>query len=434
MEEKYMVIDGNSVSTRVGNDEDISMIVETDTDIAYEMTEPEITKRGNVLVIGNSGVGKSTLINAVLGEACAQTGWGTSGTTDKLTLYESDKIPFRIIDTVGFEPSFIREFKAINAVKKWSKESAKEGHEDNQINVIWFCVDGTTSKLFSKTISDLSKATSMWESVPVIVVITKSYSVPERARNIEMVNNAFAQQKRYAKNLRKVIPVVASTYELNDTAYAAPEGITELIDATNALMPEGVKASELDIANYNLSRKRAMAHSVVGLSTVAGVVVGAVPIPFADAMILSPIEVNEINTLTKIYGISSDDKTKNLVSAIVEVGTVSQVARMAISALKTIPGVNIGASALNALVAGSFIAALGEGTIYVLEQVYLGKKTVEDIDWVKKVMESKFSSQFVDAVKLAAEKITDGADKKEIAKIIMEMVAKSVVSSGEKKA
>lgn len=41
-------------------------------------------ERGNVLVIGNSGVGKSTLINAVVGKEVAKTGWGTSGTTDKL--------------------------------------------------------------------------------------------------------------------------------------------------------------------------------------------------------------------------------------------------------------------------------------------------------------------------------------------------------------
>lgn len=32
-------------------------------------------EKGNVLVIGNSGVGKSTLINSILGEDCAKIGW-----------------------------------------------------------------------------------------------------------------------------------------------------------------------------------------------------------------------------------------------------------------------------------------------------------------------------------------------------------------------
>lgn len=173
-------------------------------------------KRGNVLVIGNSGVGKSTLINAVLGEDCAVTGYGTTGTTDKLNIYESKNVPFRVIDTAGFEPSFIKERKAVGAVKKWSKESVKVGKEDTQINVIWFCVEGTSSKLFPKAIKDLSRATSMWPSIPVIVVITKSYSIPERKRNIEMVHNAFASQKRYSKNLKKVIPVVAQTLIINE--------------------------------------------------------------------------------------------------------------------------------------------------------------------------------------------------------------------------
>lgn len=74
----------------------------------------------------------------MLGDEKAETGWGTKGTTKELTIYESEKIPFRIIDTVGFEPLLIKEFKAKSAVKKWSDDSAKEGHEDNQVNVIWF--------------------------------------------------------------------------------------------------------------------------------------------------------------------------------------------------------------------------------------------------------------------------------------------------------
>ena len=380
--------------------------------------------KGNVLVIGNSGVGKSTLINSVLGEETAKTGWGTKGTTDKLEIYENDNIPFRIIDTVGFEPSLINKIKAIAAVKKWSKNSAKEGKEDSQINVIWFCVDGTSSKLFVETIKSLSSATSMWESVPVIVTITKSYSVPERERNIDMVNNAFAKQKRYSKNLRKVIPVVASTYVLNDTAYAAPEGITELIDATNDLMPEGIKAAEVDVANFKLNRKKVFAQSVVGTATTAATVVGAVPIPFPDAMILSPIEIGEVNALAKIYGIKNDEDSKRFLNSIVEVGTVSVAAKTAISALKAIPGINIGASVLNAIIAGFIVAAIGEGSIYAFEQVYLGNKTVQDIDWVTKILESKFSTEFISKVQKAIEKLSDTSDNKSIAKIMMELFSK----------
>lgn len=382
-------------------------------------------EKGNVLVIGNSGVGKSTLINAVLGENRAITGFGTAGTTKELSIYESEEVPFRIIDTVGFEPSFFKEHEAINAVKRWSKNSVKEGKEDTQINVIWFCVEGTSSKLFPKTIKDLSRATSMWPSVPVIVVITKSYSVPERERNIEMVHNAFASQKKYSKNLRKVIPVVASTYMLNDSAYAAPEGITDLIDVTHDLLPEGIKAAKSDIATFKLNRKRALAHSIVGVATTGGVVVGAIPIPFSDAMILGPVEVAEVNALAQVYGINKDEKSKKFLNSIVEVGTVGLAAKAAISALKAIPGINIGASVLNAIIAGSIVAALGEGSIYAFEQVYLGKKTTDDIDWVTKIIESKLSTQFIENVTAAIGKLTDKSDSKSIAKVIFDIFSAS---------
>ena len=94
---------------------------------------------GNVLVIGNSGVGKSTLINSVLGEECAVTGYGTTGTTQELSIYENDNVPFRLIDTVGFEPSFRKASKAVRSVKKWSRESALDGHEESRISYMVLC-------------------------------------------------------------------------------------------------------------------------------------------------------------------------------------------------------------------------------------------------------------------------------------------------------
>ena len=204
-------------------------------------------------------------------------------------------------------------------------------------------------------------------------------------------------------------------------AYAAPEGIAELIDITNELMPEGVKAAESDIYNFKLNRKKALAQSIVGVSTTAGVVVGAVPVPFADALILSPIEVAEINALAQVYGINKNEESKQFFNSIVEVGTVSTAAKAVISGLKAIPGVNLAAGIVNAIIAGSFVAAIGEGTIYAFEQVYLGKKTVEDIDWIKKVMESKLSTEFIEKVTLAAKQITENTDKKVIGKIILEL-------------
>lgn len=377
-------------------------------------------KRGNVLVIGNSGVGKSTLINAVLGDNQAKTGWGTKGTTEKLEIYESDSIPFRIIDSIGFEPTFFKEKKAINAVKKWSSEHAKDDNSDNDINVIWFCVEGTSSKLFPKAIESLAKATAMWKSIPIIVVITKSYSVPEREKNIQMVKMAFEKQKR-KKNLEKIIPVVAQTYELNETAFAAPEGIMELIDATNDVMPKGIKAGAEDVAAFKLSRKRALAQGIVGTSTAAGVVVGAVPVPFSDAAILSPVEIAEVNAIATLYGIKKNESTKRFLKAIVEVGTVGAAAKAAIGAIKLIPGLQLAGSVINAVVAGSIVATLGEGAVYVFEQVYVGKKTTDDIDWLKKILEAKFTDSFIKKVSDILNKISENPSRDEILDAIQEL-------------
>ena len=371
---------------------------------------------GNVLVIGNSGVGKSTLINAVIGSDEAETGRGSEGTTKDVRVYPADEIGLRLVDTAGFEPSLIKRTKIIRDVQKWSKQSATE--DEHTINVIWFCVDGTSSKLFDDTIKNLMKATNLWKSVPVIVVITKSYSVPEREQNIDMVRKIFEKQKKAGDNLRDIIPVVASPYVLNDDAFAAPYGIPELIEKTVSLLPEGKRAAVNDVNAYKLKRRRVLAQSVVGAATTTGVVVGAVPIPFPDALILSPAELAEVNAIASIYGIKKNDKSKDFINTIIQVGTVSAVAKSAITALKAIPGINIAASVVNAVIAGSIVAAIGEGSVYAFEQVYLGNKTLDDIDWLKKLMESKLTKGFIEKITKVIEQVADGADKEQIVKAI----------------
>ncbi|WKY48969.1 GTPase domain-containing protein [Eubacteriaceae bacterium ES3] len=390
------------------------------------------TMWGNVLVIGNQEVGKSTLIQAVLGDETTEKGWGPVDDIDELDIFESQVIPFRLVETVCFEPSIIKQQKTINAIKKWTKEGVKEGHNDNQINVIWFCVDATNSKEFKTSMKDLSKATSTWKSVPVIVVITKSFALPERDTHIELMNQIIESKEKAFKNLRKIIPVVASVYVLNETAFAPPMGIAELIDATNVLMPEGIQKGKLAVSKFILNRKRAMAHSLVGAATAAGATVGAVPtIPSADAFILVPIEMGLIKGVGSIYGIKDDENSKMFFNTIVDVGTVSLVAKGAIGTLKLIPGINLAAIPINAIIAGAIVAAIGEGAIYVFEKIYLGEKSLADIDWVRKVMEEQLSSGFIEKMTPIIEKVSK--DPKDIGKVIPDLLAALFKGSDNKK-
>ncbi len=107
---------------------------------------------------------------------------------------------------------------------------------------------------------------------------------------------------------------------------------------------------------------------------------------------------------------------------IVEVGTVSVAAKTAISALKAIPGINIAASVLNSIVAGSIVAIIGEASVYAFEQIYLGEKSLADIEWIKKLIESKLSSEFIEKVTSIAEKIAKTGNTKDVGKIITNLL------------
>ena len=316
--------------------------------------------KGNVLVLGNSGVGKSTLINAILGTDVAAASFGTEGTTKELKIYGPNlkDAPFNLIDSVGFEPNWFKARQAVNAVKAWSRKSAKEGNEDNQINIVWFCIDGCAAKLFPETVENMAKAVSMWKDIPVVVVITKSFSKPDRDRNITMIREAFDKVKKYHCNVQGIIPVVAQIYEIDENTSVAPEGLSELVDKTLELMPEGFQKADENVKRFRLNRKRALAQAVTGFAVTSAVVVGAVPIPVPDAPILVSIETVMVNRILNIYEIKNEDDKKRFTEILLEMGAATLIGKAAISAVKAIPGINLAADVINAIVAGAVVSLI----------------------------------------------------------------------------
>ena len=383
-------------------------------------------EKGNVLVIGFAGVGKSTLIKTVLGEEVMEsTKKSVAERHTDFQVYENKNVPFRLIDTTGIEPGVFKEQKAVNAVKKWSESTIKSGKKDKQISAIWFCVDRYTAKLFPKTIDSFMNAISSWKNAPIVVVITQSYTDGATSTAKEVVEAAFLSKKKYMTRLAEVVSVIAMPKTNDKGEIQPPKGITELIEITNNLLPEGIQAAEKDIARYNLTRKRAMSHAVVSVATLAGITVGGIASPVIDVMLLKPTESLEIQAIFKIWGIRNTKKAKELVKLIVDIGTVSITGKMLVSALKVIPGVNLGAAAVNAAISGTIVFALGEAAAYIFEQIYTGKKTLNDMEWVQKVVSESISSTALDKITDTVKGVAKNADKNEILDAVASAFAKN---------
>ena len=350
----------------------------------------ENTRKMNILVLGNSGAGKSTLIKAISGTE-VQTGVG-EGNTQKISVYESSTWPIRCIDTKGFEYSKIEQFKTIWQVIKFTKEQVSISEKDEEksvgIDAVWYCIEGTARRTFTYNIEMMNKAIRRWKNVPVFAVITKSYSESDIAENIDAVSKAFAKGK--GVNLQKIIPVVAEAYTINDETVVEPKGIEDLCELTLDCSEEAKKISEENRKRMVLEQKRFTANALVTGATAAGVVVGAVPISFADSLILVPLETGLTKSILKVYKIEFSGE---LVTSIVGSAAITNVAKAALSSLKTIP--NIAGSVLNAVVAGFFVAALGESVIALSEAIYLGKVDVNKIDAVVNYISDKLKNNAI---------------------------------------
>lgn len=381
----------------------------------------------NIIVIGNSGVGKSTLINACLEENVAPAEYGIKGTTDKLKIYTSSKIPFRLVDTVGFEPNSLKlpfvKSKGVRAVEDWVKENSEAGNVDFKINVIWFCIDGTSGKLFQDTLNNFEAATRIWKSIPIIIVVTKSYSEPDKIKNLKMINEALSNNKKLRERVKAVIPVVAEQFIISEesNAFAPISGIVELINKTNELIPDSRAVADKDFDDFILSKLRSQANGTVSLATIGAGVVAAVPIPIPDAGILTAIETFEINSISKIYGITEDENSKMFIKQIITAGTVGAFAKTILTALKASP-LNIGATILNVIVATTITATLGQVSIVAFEQIYKGEKSIDDIDWIKKLLENVNTNELIEKINNISEQIEEEKNPKEIASIIFDAI------------
>ncbi len=331
----------------------------------------------NVMILGKTGVGKSTLINNMFNKKMADVGVGKPITKDikKITLPD---FPLAIFDTPGLELSGDFNVDSLmDAVVNEIDKGIRSGDISQAIHCIWYCISTPSHRIEQTEIDFLKKflgKTSEYD-VPVIVVLTQSYS----KRDAQKLKSEVEKENLPIVN---IVPVLAENYEIDDEYTAKAYGLERLSEIMNNVIPDAVQKTFIAVQKVNLELKKGKAQAVVASSAVAAAATGAVPIPFSDAAVLVPEQIAMIGGITAIFGVPMDQGTiMAIISATIgTAGTTVLGKTIAANLIKLIPVVgSVVGGVISAATAAALTAALGEAYIAIMVMVCKGDLSITDL-------------------------------------------------------
>lgn len=328
-------------------------------------TKEEIEKMSpvNVMLVGKTGVGKSTLVNNVFRERLASTGIGKP-ITKHLRKIEKEGIPIVLYDTRGLElstevQSDVRKeiFEAIHSNHKKGPEKA--------IHVIYYCINANSSRIEESEIDFINELS---ELLPVIIVLTQSMGEPAETfrKYIEELN----------LKVMAVVTVMAEPYMISSEVTIARKGLKQLIELTFEVLPEETKLAFNNAQQVDIQRKARAARSWATRYIATTFGVGFTPIPFSDATILVPMQIAMMAHITAIFGISMDKTSvASILSAVGGTSGATYVGRYLVSNLiKFIPGAGtIAGGIISGATASVLTTALAMSYIEVLSFIAKGE-------------------------------------------------------------
>lgn len=334
-------------------------------------------KKLNIIVVGKSGVGKSTLINSLFRESFAQTGLGRP-VTNEIRKIEKKDYPLAIYDTPGFELSKGQQSKVKEEIIDLISKGIASKDINEAIHCIWYCVNVGGNRTFDETevawLKDLTESNKVAQ-VPIIVVLTQACPKKKAAEMKSLV-------EKENLDIIKVVPVLAQDMDFDGEYVVQAYGLDKLIDIMSEALPDELQDTLQNIQKASLEAKKKYAHGVVATAVTASFGEGFAPIPFSDAILLIPTQVTMIASITVIFGlnISKSFITGFVSSTIGAAGTTVLGKTVVSNLLKLIPGVGTGVGGMiSGTTAGLLTTALGEAYIKVMERVYKGEIKSEEL-------------------------------------------------------
>lgn len=330
----------------------------------------------NIIVAGKTGVGKSTLINAVFKDNLAETGIGKP-VTDHMRMISKKDMPLTIYDTRGFELGKEVQEDVKNEIMDTIRKGLAQKDINKAIHCIWYCINTASNRVEPEEIKwlrELSKENEVTQ-VPIIIVLTQSIS----KKNAQTLRNLLLDENL---DVIQIIPVLAQDYEIDEEYTAKAFGLDVLIKIMGEALPSELIETLHHVQIVSLEEKKKYCHSIVATAALAAAGEGAAPIPFADSALLIPTQVGMIAGITVAFGFDVNKSILTaLVSSTIGSGGATILGKTVVSnILKMIPGAGtIVGGAISAGTAGVITTALGEAYIALMEQVFKGEMNINDI-------------------------------------------------------
>ncbi len=319
--------------------------------------------RFNLALFGKTGVGKSTLVNAIFGEDVARTGIGEP-VTQGSHLYLDDRGFLGVVDTKGLELG--RDDKQLlgdvdDMVRKGRKRPLSE-----QVHVAWYCLRGLDRRFEDSEAEFVNHLAGL--GLPVVVVLTQ---VPMRDGQyhpdaVELGRHIIARDLPIVGGRPHFVQAMRDQF-----TGQPPHGLMELLEATFLVAPDGVQGALTAAQQIDLARKARLAQTHIGATVTAAAGAAAVPIPFSDAAMLVPLQLAMMARISQIYGLKVERAAMLAVAS--SAAATAGGRALASNLLKFVPGAgSVAGGAIGAGVASAFTLAMGQAWLVVCQRAATG--------------------------------------------------------------